>query len=39
MQEWLQNQEWSSELSVAALFAAVVLVSVLHWGYENFFKR
>jgi hypothetical protein len=38
MQEWLQNQEWSSELWVAALVVTVVLVSIL-WGYENHIKR
>jgi hypothetical protein len=39
MQEWLRNQEWGQELWVAAWVMAVVLVSILIWGYENHLKR
>lgn len=39
MQDWLQNQEWSEELWVAAWVAVIVLVSVVLWGYGNYLKR
>ena len=39
MQEWLQNQEWSAELWVAALVIAIVLVNVLWWTYDHYGKR
>lgn len=39
MQEWLRNQEWGQELWVAVWVMAVVLVSILVWGYENHLKR
>jgi len=39
MQDWLHNQEWSSELLVAAWVTAVILVSILFWGYEHYIKR
>ena len=39
MQEWLRNQEWSEELWVAVWVAAVVIVSVVLWGYGNFLKH
>lgn len=39
MQEWLQNQEWSAELWVAAWVAAVVLVNLVLWNYGNHVKR
>ena len=39
MQEWLQNQEWSAELWVAAAVLAIVLVNFILWGYDHYGKR
>jgi hypothetical protein len=39
MKEWLQSQNWSDELWVAVWVAAVVLISVLVWGYGNYIKH
>ena len=33
MQDWIQYQNWSEELWVVSLVAAVVIVSLLAWGY------
>ena len=39
MQEWLQNQEWSAELWVAAAVLAIVFVNFLLWSYHDHGKR
>ncbi len=39
MHEWIQNQDWSEELWVAAWVAVVVVVSIVALAYETYLHR